>query len=115
MSFLHGHHTGTTRAPRVRNCTDAVTHPPLRSTPRPSTHRPVESPKVKTCPFCAEEILDAAIVCKHCGRDLRNKGATPLQQVQVVPRTSPVTWLAAGFVALVFSGIFYSACFGTML
>lgn len=31
--------------------------------------------ETKVCPFCAEEILAAAIKCKHCGSDLPNQPA----------------------------------------
>jgi len=34
---------------------------------------------MKSCTFCAEDIQDAAIVCKHCGRDLSGDGSSPKQ------------------------------------
>lgn len=39
---------------------------------------------MKTCPFCAEEIQDAAIVCKHCHANLQT-GQAPTASVVAVP------------------------------
>lgn len=32
--------------------------------------QPAEQKKTKSCPYCAEDVLVAAIKCKHCGSEL---------------------------------------------
>lgn len=48
---------------------------------------------MKKCPFCAEDIQDAAVVCKHCGRDLTGKATTQVQMPPVV-KVRQADWIS---------------------
>ncbi|MCD8350515.1 MAG: zinc ribbon domain-containing protein [Planctomycetaceae bacterium] len=44
----------------------------------------------KTCPYCAETIKSAAVVCKHCGRDLPSQGDDGPAETPTVDIEKPV-------------------------
>jgi hypothetical protein len=68
--------------------------------------------QLKRCPFCAEEIQAAAIVCKHWGRELGGPLA-PRPTTQGRPRLSFGGFLAICVVFLLAIGAFKSGGSGT--
>lgn len=54
---------------------------------------------MKACPFCAEEIQDAAVFCRHCQHDLKT-GESAVKQVVAVTAAPPTRLWSPGIAGL---------------
>lgn len=95
---------------RARAGPNSVVEPapaaPVIPPPPPADATPMDPHATRRCPFCAEEILAAAVKCKHCGSDL-SFGQTPATIAQ--RKFADATGSSTGVVLLVLGLLFLFA------
>lgn len=60
---------------------------------------------MKKCQFCAEDIQDAAIICKHCGREIQALTSIAAQPATEKKKSRGLMWVSVGILGLLAIGI----------
>jgi hypothetical protein len=76
----------------------AIIHAVIMKAERGSSHQETYErvDAVRQCPYCAETIKAAAVVCKHCGREVTPTAAEAVKPVPLQATINPTSKRRSG-------------------